>query len=191
MDLPTFCDDIKEVDSEKNSIVVKIEASEIQLLQTKNCEMFEQKCHICDRFFENLESHFISFHIKEEENIENENGNQKICGIFGQFPYQISDLQTINLEDLYQIVQRREGETLTNLGTNDREKLMLGSEENFESESSNFTLELLERLFNEIKGEHIVHPNEYNISKNEDQKEDMRAYLTKMNKRIENLVDAL
>ena len=27
--------------------------------------------------------------------------------------------------------------------------------------------------------------------KNEDQKEDMRAYLTKMNKRIENLVDAL
>jgi hypothetical protein len=27
--------------------------------------------------------------------------------------------------------------------------------------------------------------------KNEDQKEDMRAYLTKMNKRIESLVDAL
>ena len=166
MDRPDFCVGSKEVDSDKNSIGVKIEAPEIQLIQTKNSEMFQQKCHICDRFFENLESHFISSHIKEENN-GYENENQKNCGIVGQFAYRVSDLQTINLEDLYQIVKRRGGETLTSLDTNCREKLMLESDENFESDSSNFTLELLERLFSEIKGEHFAHPNEYNINENE------------------------
>ena len=32
----------------------------------QSTEELQQKCHICDKFFENLELHFVSSHMKEE-----------------------------------------------------------------------------------------------------------------------------
>ena len=64
--------DEKEVTNfNENFIELKKDPPEIQLLQTENGVNCEQKCHICDQFFQNLESHFASSHIKEENNDEN------------------------------------------------------------------------------------------------------------------------
>ena len=48
--------------------IVNSDKNEIQLIQSEKCENDGQKCHICDQYFQNLESHFVSSHIKEENN---------------------------------------------------------------------------------------------------------------------------
>ena len=55
----------------ENFVEANNDTTEIQHIQTQNGENCQQKCHICDQFFQNLESHFASSHMKEENSDEN------------------------------------------------------------------------------------------------------------------------
>ena len=70
-------DEIEIEDWKPELPFLNYDKNEIQFIQSDKIEQNEQKCHICDRFFENLEAHFAASHIKQEnsddENVINEN----------------------------------------------------------------------------------------------------------------------
>ena len=75
MDVDTH-DEIDIEDWKPELPIENSDKNEIQFIQSEKCENDGQKCHICDKFFQNLEAHFASSHIKEEycdeENVINE-----------------------------------------------------------------------------------------------------------------------
>ena len=74
---PWKTDEMKEVWKTESTVLLSnpetkvnynMEAPKLQILQPENSEKHQQNCHVCNRFFENLEEHYASSHMKEENN---------------------------------------------------------------------------------------------------------------------------
>ena len=94
-------DEIEIEDWKPDIPIVNSNKNEIQLIQYENCENDGQKCHICDQFFQNLEAHFVSSHIKEE------NSNDENVIIDNQ---ECKDFESVNIKK-YQNIKNRKVDT--------------------------------------------------------------------------------